>query len=170
MKKERLQEKIGAALIRAAENGHEILICNLLALGASEEVISQAFFEACKRNEGEVVKLLLSCTNQDAREAAFTWAARCGYVETFSFFNFNNNNSLSEELLSIAARNGHISIVRLFLAEGVSVNPDCLRLAVFYNQPEVVGLLVAIGGANEFTALEWAEKYGRLEIMRILSN
>lgn len=85
-----------------------------------------------------------------------------------------NIHAKDEAALRLAARNGHIDIVKFLVAQGADIHADdddALRVAAEFGQLDIVRYLVDQGAdvhARDDFALRWAASKGHLDIVKFL--
>lgn len=159
----------------ASEHGHFCVVRKLLEAGADATLTNHhhrtPLDVACEFGRIRVVELLLdSPTVQSLIDA------------TPQLDNLDNERTTC---LHLAARNGHVDIIKLLLEAGVDINRQtlqgtCLHEAAMFGKTEVVALLLSSGvdvnrlNSYEQTALEVVNKFtasrGAREIKQMLRD
>ena len=135
------------ALENAAEYGHLTIVKILLEAGANPRQC--AIERPTKKGHTAVVQCLLHA-NANVDSTIFNIAVARGHYDLIRCFLATKNVHCTSESLSLAAGNGHKSIVQLILNEGVDVNSNdnyALRFAASRGDFEMCSFLLDNGAS-----------------------
>jgi ankyrin repeat protein/nucleoside phosphorylase len=185
-------ENCGAALKRAAENGH--LEVTELLLGHLNDVTwaSKALVDAASGGHLHIAELLIRHRANVNHETTFGTTALLGaaeksHVEIVRLLidnqaNVNHYDRIGDTALLHAAKNGHIEIIRLLINNQTNINHQdrydltALLYAAEKGHVEIIRLLidnqanVNHKAINGITALLRAAEKGHVETIRLLIN
>ncbi|KAL9622690.1 MAG: hypothetical protein Q9160_003000 [Pyrenula sp. 1 TL-2023] len=194
---------IDCAMAEATRAGHSSIVNLLLSHDRppSLDVIHSAMLEAATYDHPSLLATLLSCfTDSDYNIMPYTRLGQCLFsackhgalstaaylLETYphlsnSSFRSTNLDPPRKDLVQIASKHGHTSIVRLLLSHGADVhygdvnNKDALWLAASGGYVSVMRLLLDAGARLEgchasgcVTPLLAASQQGHVEAVRLL--